>query len=237
MTEFRVHRCTTTPVVRRKPVRKSKSDQVSPEHQAFASDGVASGSTTPLIHHHEPSPFAYPSTASGPSHQYTDDAQFPPIDAEALLTPQLLRSLVADVPRLPQKHHPLLMNQVVLLTDRLKTFNYVFASLPIPSQAFASTIAALISLVSIDPAILGPGPVPASLESLTVEDAANLAEYGARRAPACRALRNLAFVKAKEADVLLIASTLNATTCYLLDALQSLAMGELVMRLEGGELY
>lgn len=199
--------CITTPVVRRKPVRKPKLDATSP--------------STPARDHSQPtasrSPSLQPVDIPSPDQAYDLDS----------LPPPLLRSLVDDFIRLPQKHHPCVQAPLANLATSLRRTSYQFSQLSPSTRAFAAGVVALSALISLEPAIVGNGPRPASLESLSLED--DLADLGRRRTPTCNALRASAMKEAKAADSLTETTPENAATCYLLDALDMGALSALAV--------
>lgn len=110
----------------------------------------------------------------------------------------------------------------------LERVNWRTALLPLEHQALVFSILASAALISIHPAILGDGPIPASLRELDSWPAStDWGAFGRRREPAFRALRDEALRLAKEAEVTTNTNTICSSVCYLVDALLFDA-GELV---------
>ncbi|ORY90265.1 hypothetical protein BCR35DRAFT_299868 [Leucosporidium creatinivorum] len=204
--------CTTTPVVRRKPVRKSNSNSEEPAPPeaptlplASSELPIASTSSTP----YELALVAASYGLAPPEHFSIDT-----------LSPSLLRTLIErDFQRLPQLQHPIIVPPINALNAALRRTAWVPSLLPPSTRAFAACVVALTALQSIDPAILGPGPVPASFEELGSRGSVDWASFGLRRERACRSLRREAFKAAMASDVLLVATEENAATCCMLDIL------------------
>lgn len=133
---------------------------------------------------------------------------------------QLLISLSAGFTRLPQYRHPIM--PLSSLRGALSRTNWAPHLLPLPFRALTHAILATAALISPHPAILGDGPLPASLDEVSAwPSTTDWQSFGRRREGACRALSNEAFHVAKEAEVTVDCSAESAATCYLLDFLDS----------------
>lgn len=81
-------------------------------------------------------------------------------------------------------------------------------------------ILASAALISLHPLILGPGPIPSTPEELNSwPEGTDWSEFGRRREPAYRNLRDAAFRLGKDAEVTTEPNECNVASCYLLDFL------------------
>ncbi|ORY92615.1 hypothetical protein BCR35DRAFT_298083 [Leucosporidium creatinivorum] len=206
--------CITSPVVRRKPVRKPKESSAGLEQDWSPSpDSAPSSSSQPT-----PSTSAdvLPSVLA-PS-PYTSSS--PTQTTMTSISGPLVVHLLECFTRVPQHRHPLL--SLPALRQTLAQSNWRLDLLPPSTRALAFAVLATAALVSPHPSILGEGPVPTSLEELGAWPAlTDWASFGRRRQGACRALTEEAFRAAREADITVNWSTESAVTCYLLDFLDS----------------
>lgn len=127
--------------------------------------------------------------------------------------------------RLPFHRHPTM--PFFSLRDRLSAPSIAWRPnlLPPTERCLTYAILAVAAIISPDPAILGEGPVPMSLEELSSWPVdTDWASFGRRRESAVRALRDRAFEAGSEAEVLSDCSLESAAACYLLDVLD---LGEL----------
>ncbi|ORY90311.1 hypothetical protein BCR35DRAFT_323738 [Leucosporidium creatinivorum] len=212
--------CTTTPVVRRRPVRK-------PATAPSTTNNSASPDAQPLL----VPPHLAQAIASG-SRSETTSPQAASPESLAVLTSswaqapgsldelprELLISLFNDFRRSPQSNHPAL--PYTSLRKSLESLQWRISLLAPDLRALTYCILASAALISLHPLILGPGPIPATPQELDSWPATtDWSSFGRRRQEACRALREAAFRLSKEAEVTTESSACNAASCYILDFL------------------
>ncbi|GAA6064530.1 hypothetical protein JCM10212_003808 [Sporobolomyces blumeae] len=152
--------------------------------------------------------------------------------------PELAQHLFYCFAQTPQHEHPLLASYSLTRTMRLVSWDV--SLLPPHTQILASCVFAVGALVSphrdvLDPYRVGldptcPNPAasndpheavnPDSFESV-LRDLPDLRKYGKMRQGLFQRLKDDAIRKARESDVLFVASPETATACYLLDFLES----------------
>lgn len=163
-----------------------------------------------------PPPAFFPSPQDLIQPQVTWTSSFRAEELPSALVVHLLECFT----RLPQYRHPIM--PLSALRVALSRTNWQPHLLSLPYRALTYAILATSALISPHPAILGDGPVPASLEEVsTWPSTTDWQSFGRRREGACRALSNEAFRIAKEADVTIECSHESAATAYLLDFLES----------------
>ncbi|KAK4049624.1 hypothetical protein OIO90_005383 [Microbotryomycetes sp. JL221] len=212
--------CTTTPVVRRRPVRKPKQ-----------TPSATSGSRQPS---REPSPvFALDEVVEGLAKLANQQqpqiavAMEPTTQAGKLLASlwapeyvqQTLRGKVAVELLEASTHsgmyaHPILPMKELL--NELKVAQYDPLRLSLPWRTLVYCLFSHGASISISPTILGPGPVPQSygdLSRLPIED---FAELGRRRQQPYQSILRETRRLAKEAEITVEVTRVNAASCILL---------------------
>ncbi|KAJ7776857.1 hypothetical protein DFH07DRAFT_1056542 [Mycena maculata] len=119
---------------------------------------------------------------------------------------------------IPQYNHPLVMSSGIKTV--MQGVGFRLDLLPTESRVLALSIIAFSSLVAYHESVLGEGPRPQSFLDYAFISSPDLVSCGVRRAPACRALRAVAFKAAWEAGIMLQPSIENAASCYLLDLIE-----------------
>ncbi|KAM0793732.1 hypothetical protein ACM66B_001154 [Microbotryomycetes sp. NB124-2] len=208
--------CTTTPVVRRKPVRKPRtapssitahSRQPTPETSVFEFDETQEQQQHPQAK-------APLSTTTSQAYALSD-TMWTPEHTRNVLRGKLAVQVLEAMTQTPCYAHPVL--PIRSLLGELKTARYLPSELPIELQALVWCMFTHGAYNSISPAILGPdGPVPESYEALSKWSHADFEDLGRRRQPACQAILNEARRLAKEADITVVLSEANATSCAFL---------------------
>ncbi|ORY90286.1 hypothetical protein BCR35DRAFT_323723 [Leucosporidium creatinivorum] len=219
--------CTTTPVVRRRPVRK-------PATAPSTTNNSASPDAQPLL----VPPHLAQAIASG-SRSETTSPQGASPESLAVLTSawaqapgsldelprELLISLFNDFRRSPQANHPAL--PYTSLRKSLESLQWRTSLLAPDLRALTYCILASAALISLHPLILGPGPIPASPQELDSWPATtDWSLFGRRRQGAFNALREAAFRLGKEAEVTTELSAYNVASCYMLDYLTDTSRAE-----------
>ncbi|KAJ6578628.1 hypothetical protein DFH09DRAFT_1030488 [Mycena vulgaris] len=198
-------KCTTTPVTRGRPPKKYL--------------GMCSPVTPPSVSESEPPPSDSQSSAGSQHDPITmltpqESTRFPE------LSPELVHHLFECFVHLPQFNHPMFRGSD--LRNALSSLSWQISQLPTQLRVLAHCVVAISASISIDHAILGPGPQPASLADRSVFlRGADLRSYGVRRAPMYHVLRAQALQIACEADIFLEPSEDNAASCFFIEFLES----------------
>ncbi|KAJ7493654.1 hypothetical protein FB451DRAFT_1360426 [Mycena latifolia] len=186
-------KCTTTPVARGRPPKKHL--------------GLAPSATPSSTSESEPLPSDSHSNTSSPigflsSQHSTRFLQ---------LSPELVHHLFECFAYLPQYSHPVFRSNN--LRTALSSVSWQIYLLQPQLRVLAHCVITLSASISLDHAILGPGPQPASFNDRSVfTRGADLRTYGIRRAPMYRALRAQTLQFACEAAILLEPSEDNAAS-------------------------
>ncbi|KAJ7493625.1 hypothetical protein FB451DRAFT_446782 [Mycena latifolia] len=193
-------KCTTTPVARGRPPKR---------HLGLAQ-------TPPSTSESEPQPSDSHSNTSSPigflpSQHSTRFLQ---------LSPELVHHLFECFAYLPQCSHPVFRSNN--LRNALSSVSWQIYLLPPQLRVLAHCVITLSASISLNHAILGPGPQPASFNDRSVfARGADLRTYGIRRAPMYRALRAQTLQFACEAAILLEPSEDNAASCFFMQFLEN----------------
>ncbi|KAJ7769576.1 hypothetical protein DFH07DRAFT_938206 [Mycena maculata] len=206
-------KCTTTPVVRGRPLKKQSGMKTPPYTSPSASgETEPSGSQSNTSSQYE----------EVVSSQYEEVASSSSNDFNPLfdLSPQLVHHLFECFSYLPQYSHPMFRRTV--LGEALSSLSWQIHLLPTQLKVLAHCVVALSASISFDRAILGPGPQPASLTDRSVfTRRSDLRAYGIRRAPVYRALSAQTLRLASEAGITLEPSEDNAMSCFLMQFLEN----------------
>ncbi|KAF7340405.1 Zn(2)-C6 fungal-type transcriptional factor [Mycena venus] len=136
------------------------------------------------------------------------------------LPPELVHHLFECFVHLPQHHHP--MYRGTVLQTALSSVSWQILRLPPQLKVLAHCVIALSASISVDYAIIGPGPKPASLSDHSVfSRGADLRGYGVRRAPMYRALCAEAVRLAFEVGIIFEPSEDNAVSCFILQFIEN----------------
>ncbi|KAJ7493656.1 hypothetical protein FB451DRAFT_447261 [Mycena latifolia] len=192
-------KCTTTPVARGRPPKR---------HLGLAQ-------TPPSTSESEPQPSDSHSNTSSPI------VFMPSQNSTRLLqlSPELVHHLFECFAYSPHCSHPLFRSNN--LRNALSSVSWQIYLLPPQLRVLAHCVITLSASISIDHAILGPGPQPASFNDRSVfTRGADLRAYGIRRAPMYRALRAQTLQFACEAAILLEPSEDNAASCFFMQFLE-----------------
>ncbi|GAA6007318.1 hypothetical protein JCM10207_001586 [Rhodosporidiobolus poonsookiae] len=232
--------CTTTPVVRRKPQKRTAKP--GPEPSPSAPPPPAGVKEQPDLADAEPvastSQLPYAPAPSLPAH-FAFSAKSDPNTALTVHT-----SAIARPPALPTMTPELVQHlfhcyEQTSLYDHaaLKPLNvrgvfdscgYDLSRLDPSRRVLAYAICALGSFMSFHPSIVGDeAPRPTSFTQIgTPTTGTDLRAFGRRRKGVCCALRDEAERMAKEADVAFDCSVQNAATAMIIDCLTCFARGE-----------
>ncbi|KAJ7104466.1 hypothetical protein B0H15DRAFT_810166 [Mycena belliarum] len=135
------------------------------------------------------------------------------------LSGELVKDLYECFTNSPQSQNPLF--QMCALKGALSSAAWDIDLLPPEARVLAHCVCALGSTVSFHSAIIGAGPQPESFTDYSVfYPGADLRRYGARRAPAVRALHERAINLACDVRIHLEVSNHNAASCFVLDSLE-----------------
>ncbi|KAI5895868.1 uncharacterized protein SCHCODRAFT_02537367 [Schizophyllum commune H4-8] len=223
--------CTTTPVVRRKPKRRTEGD----------SDQAASAPAPSAAAHSSPSTSSSArARAKSRDKSGTPPAKAPPAasaststnnavlawrDTHNPLPPPLVQELMKLFPFVPQSQLPIVPYRRIY--DKLEACGWDPVQLDVQSRVLAQCIMAVTSRVSTHPALVGADVSDAQLAgflssgNLMMTPGLDLRELGRRRDPICRRLHEEACQLAHEAGIMMMASEENAASLYLLDFLES----------------
>ncbi|GAA5949286.1 hypothetical protein JCM3765_003360 [Sporobolomyces pararoseus] len=241
--------CTTTPVVRRKPARRPKGESsVDPGTPSASTSPRASTvdpfdlpvppATTagPPTHHSLVSTTAFdpiPSTSA-----YVHDPVPPPsFDSFQLvslhypqsslsISPELAKHLYVTFAQLPQHEYPIFA--AYTLERTLQTLGWQVELLPSHASVLAYCVFAIGALFSFHSSILDPyqlnfgGACPDSFLAV-LDHLPDLRKFGKLRAAACQGYREEAFRRARESDILFVASEESASACHILGWLESVS--------------
>lgn len=243
-------RCTTTPVVRRKPRRPAAvapSETPAPLGMIHRreSDNPASLSTpaTPRASH---GTFLLPNPPPAGPVASTSQQQIVPAVTDVViipqsvvrLTPVLAEHLFTCLCPVPLSDCPIaycsplagfeqihLFDHPVVRTlsigKTLEALGWDVDLLPLPQRAFAYAACAVSITVAYSPLVVGELGIPFSAFKDLNQAGPDLREFGRRRAPACHAMREQAIRLAKEADALTLPTRENASTCLLINSLEA----------------
>ncbi|GAA5836344.1 hypothetical protein JCM9279_000360 [Rhodotorula babjevae] len=134
-------------------------------------------------------------------------------------SPQLARHLLECFRNTSLWDHPLARN--LGLHELLETAEFDLDRLDVQAHVCAYVAFAIGSLVSYDPLIIGDGPGATSFKAMEtlVGELKDLRDFGRRRRAAFETMRDHALKIAREADILVEPSRLNAMSCAMLDYL------------------
>ncbi|GAA5998687.1 hypothetical protein JCM5350_001112 [Sporobolomyces pararoseus] len=243
--------CTTTPVVRRKPNRRPKGESsVGPGTPSGSTSPRAStvdpldlpippptSTTTGPIRPPPPSPGS--STTYHPvpstSNYIHDPLPAPSLDSFQLVSlhypqsslsvsPDLAQHLFKAYAQTPQHEHPIFASYT--LSQTLQTLGWQVELLPSHSSVLAYCIFAVGALFSFHSSILDPyclnfaGASPDSFLAV-LDHLPDLRKFGKLRAATCQGYREEALRRARDSDVLFVASEESATACHILGWLES----------------
>jgi len=141
------------------------------------------------------------------------------------VSPDLAQHLFRVFRQTPQHQHPLFVTYT--LDRTLKTLNWQVDLLPSHSHVLAYCIFAVASLLSHHTSILDPfcvnfgGACPSNFDEV-LKHLPDLRKFGKLRLEACQMYRQEAIRRAKESDILFVASEEAATACHLLYWLESI---------------
>lgn len=141
------------------------------------------------------------------------------------VSPELARHLFEVFGQTPQHEHPIFAAYTLART--LATLGWNVDLLPSQSMVLAWCIFAIGSLMSYHPSILDPyqlnfgGACPETFAAV-LDHLPDLRKFGKLRSAACQAYRDEALRRAKESDILFVASEESATACYILCWLESI---------------
>ncbi|GAA6055207.1 hypothetical protein JCM3770_000713 [Rhodotorula araucariae] len=197
--------CTTTPVVRRKPTRKSRD----------STETLPSTNTTArLLPVSFPAPSPIASTSQIP---YIPSGLVQSTSQTIALTPALVKHLFFCHQQLPTFDHPLI--RTLTVRETLSALSWDVNLLPIQQRAYAYAVCAHAATISFSRLIVGDLLAGQSWQD--VQNAGpDLRPYGRARRAVCCALKHQARTLAREADVLVEPTRENAATCVLLNALE-----------------
>ncbi|GAA6007680.1 hypothetical protein JCM11491_003923 [Sporobolomyces phaffii] len=241
--------CTTTPVVRRKPTRRTNNDAHRPSATPSATVSPRAATIEPLDLPVPPPLTTDPATLTtstafarpiaSTSSFVHDPLLVPPFDAFQLVSlhapppsltvsPELAHHLFKVFAQTPQHEHPVFATYTLERT--LKTLGWRIELLPSHSSVLAYCIFAVASLISYHPSILDPyhlnfgGACPNSFAAV-LEHLPDLRQFGKLRLAAAKGYREEALRRAKESDILFVASEEAATVCHLLTWLEAVSPG------------
>ncbi|KAL1741970.1 hypothetical protein HDZ31DRAFT_44273 [Schizophyllum fasciatum] len=228
-------KCTTTPVVRRKPQKRTEDgDQAASAPSAPGPSATESPSSASSSRAHEkardksksppppPPPAAIEAAATEPSS--TDNAVLAWRDATPLPAP-LVRELYKLFPFLPQSQLPIVPYRRI--HDKLESLAWDPQQLDAHSRVLAHCIMAVTARVSTHPMFVGSDATDAQLAgflssgNLMMMPGLDLRELGRRRDALCRRLHEEACQLAHAAGITTVTTEENAASCYLLDFLES----------------
>ncbi|KAM0755856.1 hypothetical protein T439DRAFT_320555 [Meredithblackwellia eburnea MCA 4105] len=211
-------KCTTTPVVRRRPVKRSVGVVMQPTKPSLHDrvKGGLNSSTTP-----SPS-----KTTAAKEHL----GIFSEIPLESV------RRMFEDAADAPPANHPLVIATPV--RDELERVNYRLEHLPTDLRILACLLLAIAATFTGDPYVFDATPVKLETATdlnserlLTMEPSQaqvqeeDLRVFGFRRDRFCRLLKDQSMMMAKKESVMTIPSLVNAACCVLMQLLDTFVPG------------
>jgi hypothetical protein len=243
-------RCTTTPVVRRKPATKRRKNEGSVESGTPSRSNSPRASTADLLDLPVP-PATTTTSATTIADSLNDNVPYTPIPSTSAfvhepvplqsfdpfqlvslqfrppslsVSPELAQHLFESFDQTPQHEHPIFATYSLERT--LKTLGWRVDLLPPHANVLAHCVFAVGALLSFDASILDPyhlnfgGTCPTSFLAV-LNHLPDLRKFGKLRRAACEGYREEALRRAKESDTLFVASEEAATACHILNWLES----------------
>ncbi|KAL1748675.1 hypothetical protein HDZ31DRAFT_29208 [Schizophyllum fasciatum] len=216
-------KCTTTPVVRRKPTKRPIA-QAAVDPTPSAAPATSSASSSHDGNKEQPDNDAPPASQPAKPDSSSSEAILSWRDAHPLPA-TLIEELIKLFPSVPQSQLPIVPYRKIC--DQLEACGWDPSQLHPHSCVLAYSIMAVTAHVSTHPMLIGADVTDTQLlqflasGNVMITPGLDLREFGRRRDAFCRRLQDEACRLAFEAGVTAVTSQETAASCYLLDFLES----------------